>query len=184
MSEWAMISGFEGIYEVSNSGQVRRVGPAAKTGNGRGGGAVIGRIKTPQIINGGYEVVILWKGGKPFPRLIHVLVARAFIGPCPIGKEVNHKDGMKRNNSDGNLEYVTHSENNFHAYRNGLRHPTPSYGEDHGRAKLTWDEVLEMRRLYRPRIFGAPRLAKMFGVNTRTAGRIVSGQSWKERPHG
>lgn len=47
---------------------------------------------------------------------VHQLVAAAFIGPKPKGKEVNHKDGNKKNNRADNLEYCTRSENILHSY--------------------------------------------------------------------
>lgn len=122
MSEqWRPVVGYESTYEVSNLGNVRRSGPAARNGNGRGGGARLGLHLKQHSVPGGYQVVQLWQDGRPKMRLVHRLVAEAFLGPVPEGREVNHKDGNKRNNGNANLEYVTHSENNKHAYRTGLR---------------------------------------------------------------
>lgn len=39
VEKWAPVAGFEGLYEVSNFGKVRRIGKAARHGNGHGGGA-------------------------------------------------------------------------------------------------------------------------------------------------
>ena len=120
---WAPVIGFEGLYEVSRDGRVRRVGQAARTGRGRGGGARLGRVLRGGF-SGDYRSVQLWREGKQHSRLVHVLVAEAFIGPCPDGEEVNHKDGAKTNCAVENLEYLTHSENMRHAYRVGLRQVT------------------------------------------------------------
>src|SRR6185369_6475365 len=75
---------------------------------------------------------------------VHRLVAAAFIGPCPEGCEVNHKDLNKANNSVGNLEYITHAENVKHARQNkkdwrSLR------GENSSRGKLTNAQADEIR---------------------------------------
>ena len=90
------IVGYEGLYEVSNLGNVRNL----KT-----------NIILKQKINkGGYMNVGLWKNGKK-TFLIHRLVAQAFI-PNPDNKpEVNHKDEIKSNNCVYNLEWVTSKEN-------------------------------------------------------------------------
>ena len=62
-------------------------------------------------------------------RYLHVLVAEAFLGPCPKGKEANHRDGDRKNNAASNLEFVTHSQNVRHALRLGLRRR--KYGQQH-----------------------------------------------------
>lgn len=122
--EWRSVAGFEGLYEVSDQGNVRRSGKAAQHGNGYGGGARLGRVLKPQVVNGGYLVVQLWQDGRPRTCLVHSLVAVAFLGSMPEGQEVNHKNGNKLDNTPGNLEYLTRSENNLHAYRTGLRSVT------------------------------------------------------------
>ncbi len=177
--EWRPVVGYEGIYEVSSLGQVRRVGPAARHGAGHGGGVRIGRIRQPQTVRG-YLVVLLWKEGRYQPFLVHRLAAAAFLGPLPDGYEINHRDGDKTNNRPENLEYVTRSANMLHAYRTGLRPeanlPT---GEAHPNAKLTAADVDKIRRLYQPRVYGTPRLAKEFGVSHKTIHAIISGKNWK-----
>lgn len=65
-------------------------------------------------------------------KYVHRLVAMAFVKGMVSGKEVNHIDGNKRNNAASNLEWVTKSENQLHAYKIGLRRPT--YG-NHRKAK-------------------------------------------------
>ena len=64
----------------------------------------------------------------------HNLVAKAFLGPCPQGHEVNHKDGNKANNHVDNLEYVTSSGNRQHSFHNGLN-----------KCKITEDDVRMIR---------------------------------------
>lgn len=67
-----------------------------------------------------YPKVRLFSNGRSIEKTIHRLVAEAFI-PNPLGKtEVNHIDGNKLNNQVENLEWVTRSENELHAFRTGL----------------------------------------------------------------
>jgi hypothetical protein len=128
--QWAIVGGwrpvvdYEGIYDVSSCGAVRRIGRAARSGAGRGGGVRIGRILKAHEVKGGYLSVQLWRNGKPAMKLVHCLVAAAFIGPCPAGQEVNHKNGNKHHNYASNLEYLTRPDNLRHAYRTGLRQVT------------------------------------------------------------
>lgn len=78
------------------------------------------RRMSPTPINSGYLCLhVFTDSGKP-NRLVHILVAEAFLGPIPKGMQVNHKNGDKLDNRPQNLEYVTPSENIKHAYRLGL----------------------------------------------------------------
>lgn len=124
---WCPVLGYEGLYEVSSQGRVRRIGRAARAGKGRGGGVVRGRILTSTLYRKGYRKVQLWRDGCWRNVGIHQLVAAVFIGPCPKGHEINHKDGVKHNNCTDNLEYVTRSGNVKHAYMTGLRKPTDGH---------------------------------------------------------
>lgn len=102
---WVPVAGYEGLYEVSNTGKIKSV-KAQKL------------MKQHQ--NRGYLISHICKKGKHFNLKIHRAVAEAFI-PNPEGKrEVNHIDGNKMNNHSSNLEWVTPSENIRHARENGL----------------------------------------------------------------
>jgi hypothetical protein len=180
---WLPVGGYEGIYEINSHGDVRRVGRAACNGRGRGGGARVGRLRKIQPHPAGYWQIQLWRDGYPENFLLHVLVAAAFIGAPPPGRiEVNHKDGVKTNTCYANLEYLTPSGNQLHAWRTGLRGPQPNrrVGERVWTAKLTEADVREIRRLYVPRKYGGPRLAREFGVDHTTIYRILAGETWKE----
>lgn len=105
MEIWKDIPGFEGLYEVSSCGLIRKGG----------------RIKKLHKDHGGYLTVWLSKCSKMKCLKVHRLVALAFI-PNPEGKRtVNHIDGNKQNNHVENLEWATHSENITHANNTGLR---------------------------------------------------------------
>jgi hypothetical protein len=73
------------------------------------------------IINSGYVAIKLTAGGDRKHRLVHRLVAQAFIPNPDEKKEVNHIDGNKLNNNVYNLEWVSSSENKRHALDNGLK---------------------------------------------------------------
>ena len=109
MSEWRPVAGFEGYYEVSSEGNIRRV-----LG---GSGAKLGKFLKGKTGNSGYHEVCLAKEGKHYWRLAHRLVAEAFLGSSSL--HVNHKNCDKLDNRVENLEYVTRSENMQHAVANG-----------------------------------------------------------------
>lgn len=95
---WKAIPGYEGFYEVSNTGKVRSIYRYK-------------RVLKPMIGRAGYERVDLFKNKDRKQFSVHRLVAMAFI-ENPEGKPmVNHKDESRRNNYADNLEWVTHIEN-------------------------------------------------------------------------
>ncbi len=124
---WKDIEGYEKLYQVSNIGRVRSKDGIRHVGNGYYGKRK-GRILKPfKLKSHGddsnyYWQVTLYDNGSHRKFTIHRLVATAFVKnnnnlPC-----VNHIDGNKLNNHADNLEWCSFSENNQHAYDNGLTH--------------------------------------------------------------
>jgi hypothetical protein len=73
----------------------------------------------PHIENGYYRIG-LYIDGKPKTYKLHRLIGECFI-ENPEGKnQINHKDCNKLNNDVSNLEWCNNSENQLHAYQNGL----------------------------------------------------------------
>lgn len=99
---WKPVKGYEGLYEVSDKGNVRSL-------NYRG---LNGRVHELVLLDvKGYLKVNLWKDDEMKSHSVHRLVAEAFI-PNPDGKpQVNHKDEVKSNNVVENLEWATSLEN-------------------------------------------------------------------------
>lgn len=108
MEEWKDIKGYEGYYQISSYGHVKNI----KTG----------KIINGDINNTGYKRVCLYAPVKK-RFFVHRLVALHFCDGYQDNLVVNHKDGNKSNNSSENLEWVTRSENDLHAYKLNLRQP-------------------------------------------------------------
>jgi hypothetical protein len=168
---WRAVVGYEGWYAVSDYGRVMRVkkGPSTKPGH----------VFTPILDRRGYPRVCLRyrKDDQPrqYPAKVHRLVMAAFIGPCPAGLQVNHKNGIKTDNRVGNLEYVTAKENTHHAWT-VLGHD--GRGENQGQAKLTEQAVRDMRRRYRPGIVTYGQLASEYGVTITTVKSAIDRKNW------
>ena len=106
--EWRPVKGYEGLYEVSNTGKIKSF-QWGKT-----------RILHQNINQRGYHHVILSKNKVKKDLRVHRLVASAFI-PNPLNKpEINHIDGNKGNNNVNNLEWATRKENIDHSIKTGL----------------------------------------------------------------
>lgn len=172
MEIWKDIKGFEGLYQVSNFGRVKRLAHAVKTIKGQRN---LGeQIKKQSVRKDGYMCVSIRKEGERFGFLVARLVAIHFI-ENPEGKsEVNHISGDKSDNNVANLEWTTRKENAQHAMRTGLM-PT---GEGHGMSKLKEFEVKEMRELYSMGNVSTGELGKKYNVSYKNVWLIVTNRAW------
>lgn len=136
-----------------------------------------GKLIKGEICENGYKRIHVSHKGANHKYLVHRLVAEVFI-PNPENKPcVNHKDGNKLNNCVDNLEWCTHSENNSHAYKTGLK---SAKGEQNGASKLTEEDVAYIRTHYikRSREFGFAAFGRKFGVDAKTVEHAYKGVTW------
>ena len=112
--------------------------------------------------------------------LIHRAVAAAFIGPCPEGHEVSHKDGNSHNNHVSNLEYCSHRDNE----KMKKAHGTAPSGERNAMTKLTEDQVREIiARVKAGKRGTARRVAREFGISEGHVSELVAGKKrFRTRP--
>jgi hypothetical protein len=173
--EWRPVVGFEGVYEISSLGRVRRILKSS--------GTKAGRMLKPQYSNpDGYPSVVLYVQQEGRFRFLHHLVAEAFIGPRPAGKEINHIDGNKKNPDVKNLEYVSPSQNRKHAVDHGLLYVPPerrARGEMIGVSKLNPEKVAAIIRQHAAGAY-VITLARHYGVSRQTIWKITSRHTWKE----
>ena len=145
------------------------------------GGNIInqyGKQLATTIDKDGYPIIRFTINKKKVVRKIHRLVALAFI-PNPLNKpQVNHIDGNKSNNFAWNLEWTTAKENVVHAFKNGLNEGVK--GSKNTMAKLTEEQVQEIRRKYKTGLYYQYQLAEEYGVIQQAISMIVTGKRWKQ----
>ena len=159
---WKPVVGYEGLYEVSDLGQVRSVPrPRAKGG-----------ILTQTPNTKGRLMVSLSKPGLGVKNLqVHRLVAEAFLGPSDL--LVLHDDGDHTNNLPGNLKYGTYALNN----EDSRRHGTMAVGSKSHLAMLTEEVVAKVKaRLLKGE--SCASLARELSVDRTTISCIKHGKTW------
>lgn len=120
---WRPIAGFEGLYEVSDQGDIRSLDHSVEQLNRWGTKTTWnypGMVLKPRRAKNGYLYVHLSKVGVRKTVKNHRVVAETFIPPIEGKTEVNHKDGCKQNNNWENLEWSTRQGNIDHAIETGL----------------------------------------------------------------
>ena len=108
---WKDIKGYENNYQIGSCGNIRN--------------KITNKNLVGDVNSTGYKRVVLYTPIKQ-RFFIHRLVASHFVDGYDENLVVNHIDGNKQNNSVKNLEWVTRSENDLHAYRLGLRDAHPA----------------------------------------------------------
>lgn len=162
------IKGFEGIYSVTKEGKIWSYPKNHGFYDTKGGFIKGVRQKS------GYIMHTLHRGGKPYPRLGHRLIAEALIPnpekyPC-----VNHIDGNPSNNSLENLEWCTYSMNTRHAFKIGRM----KVGEEHPNAILTEEKVRRIREIGKTRLLTHKEIAKFYDIDRTTVSKIIQGILW------
>lgn len=156
MEEWRDIPGYEGLYQVSNLGQVRKM-----------------LIRKSHLDNRGRPRMILSKNGETTNFPLSNLVAAAFHGPRPEGQYVCHGDGNPKNNQASNLRYDTPKANSADRELHGRT----VRGEAQPLSKLTEAQVRSIREAFKT---GARQmeLAQKYGVSQSLISAITRGEIW------
>ena len=172
MEVWKDIKGYEGYYQISNFGRVKRLATkvSGKLGSIR---SLPERMITPRKQND-YLCVALQNNNRVNIR-IHRLVAIHFIPNTKNRLEINHIDGDKKNNNVDNLEWCTRKENVNHAHKIGL--VKKRLGEQANFSKLTEKQVIEIK--YNTKSMTLKKISLIYGVSPDCIWRIKAGKNWK-----
>lgn len=171
IDEWRDVVGFEDAYQVSAYGQIKA--KQKITWNGKCDATRKEKILKLYKQKNGYMMINLKRNGKIKHALIHRIVADAWIPNTTNKPTVNHIDGDKANNTVSNLEWCTHSEQNIHASKLGLKKFT---GENHSRHKLKESQVIMIRYLNQN---GLKINHNDYGVSKITIKDVINRKSWK-----
>lgn len=165
---WKDVINFEGIYQISNNGRVRRI-----TNSG------FRYLSDTNIDTKGYLQCGLSKENKKTQYNIHRLVAIHFLdSPKDLDKiTVNHKDGNRLNNHYTTLEWMSFSENAKHSHENGL---TPYLkGENAGAAKLSKNQFKNIIRLIEQGVKGVD-ICRMYNIAPSTVSTIKNNPNYRK----
>lgn len=173
--EWRYIDGFK--YMVSSFGRIKSM-PKKRVSKTKNAFGVVfytkEKILTQTKSSTGYLNLTLSINGVKHQKLVHILVANAFLINENL-PEVNHKNGIKVDNRISNLEWITKSDNIKHSYSIGL---IDKKGEKHHFVKITEDDVRNIRGLKETTNIKNVDLANKFNVSQQTICDILKRRSW------
>jgi hypothetical protein len=173
---WLPVTGWADLYEVSPHGRLRSQDRIATYV--RSDGHAVTRQLQAEILRqsyhkqrGGYTSVGLHRDGIQVTAFVHRLVCEAFYGADSGRMDVAHCDGNPRNNCPENLRWATRRQNMDDTIAYGTR----AWGERHGAAKLTLQQVQKIRASHD----GSQReLAQRFGIYQSCISNIRAGRRW------
>lgn len=152
------IPGYEGLYAATKDGKIWSYSAKRYL---RGG------------LSGGYRTVTIHNKTRGVARL----VAFTFLFRAEGLNVVNHINGIKTDNRVENLEWCTFQRNNQHAYDAGLHKKYK--GSKHSQAKLTEENVLDIRRYVKEGILSRKEIAARFKIVTSHIAHIIKRDTWK-----
>lgn len=159
--KWKYIAG-SNVFMISSFGRVKSIRKyKSKTKT---------TIIKQKIINSGYLTVKL--SGFKNNTLVHRLVAKHFVLGEAEGLQVNHINGIKTDNSQNNLSWISPKENISHAIKNNLI--KSKEGERNNFCKLSNSQVIEIFNSDLPR----KELSKIYNISKNAIGYIKNGKNW------
>lgn len=170
MEEWRTIKGFNGFYEISTLGNVRRLPRMSVDGR-----KLKGRLLKGYTNSTGYHVVHLCGLEQNKILQVHRLVALTFLDPVEGKTDVNHKNGVKNDNRLENLEWCDDHDNVLHSYH-ALKRIPYRLGKPCVSRKLSREQVLAIRADERPNA----RIAADYDVCAQTIGNVKRRVFYKE----
>lgn len=174
--KWKAVVGYEGYYEVSDTGFVRSLDRYETIYNRHEKPFIRrrkGKVLKLSLGNAGYLTVSLCQSSSGKRKYVHRVVAETFL-KCPKHLfEVNHLDGDKTNNNLFNLEWTDRRGNSIHSTR-VLR---KNIGSKVGTSKLSEEQVLEIKDMLE-RGSSQSHIGRFFNVSNHAIHRIKHGDNW------
>lgn len=174
---WKDIKNYEGFYQVSNLGRVKRVEHKRYDRNQILKERIV-KITIPK--NDDYPYLSLCKNGIYTRKNIHRLLAMAFIPNPNNYPAINHIDGNKKNNDLSNLEWCSYSHNNSEAYRIGLNKGTSKrvcQYDRQGKLLKVWEST---RKAEKELKISNSKISKVCLGKGKTAGNFI----WRYEDYG
>jgi hypothetical protein len=173
---WHPVIGYEGLYEVSDLGNVRSVARLSVRRNNAGPYTLVLKEKllNPGLNSRGYKTVSLYKEGRGWTVMVHKLVAQAFIGDRPEGHVIRHGKYGKAVNAVYNLSYGTCQDNSDDMVKDGKS----LKGAKHHKTNLSDADVLFIMRW--PVYYGSKSyLRQKYNISKSILTDIRSGKTWQ-----
>ncbi len=168
---WKDITGYEGLYQVSNTGKVRSLN-YLNTGE-------IRELKQA-FLKGNYRTVNLYKNRIPCKYTVHSLVAKHFIpNPKNLPIVMHKKENLpiEELHSVDNLQWGTSKDNVQDMILKDRA--VINYGTNHGKSIITENDVTAIRTLHQETGEGRRKISRKLGLPLAAVGEVLRGKTWK-----